>query len=207
MEFENEDEELDRATIDRLETYGIWPKRGGQKITKEKALVLIGEAMLEDFMKRFMNLWRNELFPNCLLKEYDAPEKEIYETVFPCEPWESRAQKTEEPGHSALCSNECKEVDEKMDENTKEKLTSYMELLGEIKEKTEDERTAVSLLQEISKDIRSERIKTEREANNSEPATDKQKKFMKKLGIDFPETVTKQEASLLIDEELGKNGG
>ncbi len=33
------------------------------------------------------------------------------------------------------------------------------------------------------------------------------KKFMKKLGIDFPETVTKQEASLLIDEELGKNGG
>jgi hypothetical protein len=29
---------------------------------------------------------------------------------------------------------------------------------------------------------------------------------MKKLGIKFPDTVTKQEASTLIDEELGKNG-
>jgi hypothetical protein len=50
-------------------------------------------------------------------------------------------------------------------------------------------------------------MRQEKEAKNSVPATDRQKKFMKKLGIDFPETVTKQEASLLIDEELGRNGG
>jgi len=52
-----------------------------------------------------------------------------------------------------------------------------------------------------------ERIKQEREISNDDPATDKQRKFMKKLGIDFPETLTKQEASSLIDEELSKNGG
>ena len=87
------------------------------------------------------------------------------------------------------------------------KLGNYIELLEQIKQKTDDERTAVSLLQEVSKDRRMEAIRDEREAKNSMPATEKQKKFMKKLGIDFPETVTKQEASLLIDEELGKNGG
>jgi len=70
---------------------------------------------------------------------------------------ESRAQHDKAAGHSASCLNECKEVDEKMEQN-------------------------------------------------SVPATDKQKNFMKKLGIEYPETVTKQQASKLIDEELGKNG-
>jgi len=91
------------------------------------------------------------------------------------------------------------------------KLDEYLKLLEQIKQKTGDERTAVSLLQEVSKDrrtaeIRAERGATDGEARESEPATEKQKGFMKKLGIKFPETVTKQEASMLIDEELGKNG-
>ena len=90
------------------------------------------------------------------------------------------------------------------------KLDEYMKLLEQIKQKTGDERTAVSLLQEVSKDRRTAEIRAERAATdgetNSVPATEKQKGFMKKLGIKFPETVTKQEASMLIDEELGKNG-
>lgn len=107
-----------------------------------------------------------------------------------------------------LFSNDCcKEVNENMEQIIQAKLDSYMELLEQIKQKTDDERTAVSLLQEVSKDRRMEAIRDEREAKNSMPATEKQKKFMKKLGIDFPDTVTKQEASMLIDEELGKNGG
>jgi len=92
-----------------------------------------------------------------------------------------------------------------MDENTKEKLNGYLELLGQIKQKTDDERTAVALLQEINKDIRMEKIRAEREANNDEPVTEKQKRFMKNLGIQFPKNITKKEASMLIDEELGKN--
>ena len=104
-------------------------------------------------------------------------------------------------------SIDCKEVNPNMNQNIQDRLDTYMEILGEIRKKTDDERTAVSLLQEVSKDRRMEEMRQEKEAKNSVPATDRQKKFMKKLGIDFPETVTKQEASLLIDEELGRNGG
>lgn len=105
----------------------------------------------------------------------------------------------------------CKEVNEKMQFNMESKLEEYLQLLEQIKQKTTDERTAVSLLQEVSKDRRSAEIREERETknsdtNDSETATEKQKQFMKKLGIKFPATVTKQEASMLIDEERGKNG-
>jgi len=91
------------------------------------------------------------------------------------------------------------------------KLEEYLKLLEQIKQKTTDERTAVSLLQEVSKDRRSAEIREERETKSgndteSQPATEKQKQFMKKLGIKFPATVTKQEASLMIDEERGRNG-
>jgi hypothetical protein len=61
-------------------------------------------------------------------------------------------------------------------------------------------------LTEISKDRRMEEIRQEKEAKNAEPATEKQKKFMKKLGMDFPKNATKKEASVMIDEELSRNG-
>ena len=93
-----------------------------------------------------------------------------------------------------------------MDENTKEKLDSYLELLDEIRQKTDDSRVATVLLSEICKDRRMQEIRQEREANDNQPATDKQKRFMDDLGIKYPETITKKEASALIDEELGKNG-
>ena len=107
---------------------------------------------------------------------------------------------------SSSCSKTCKEVDERMEFNVQSKMDEYLELLEQIKQKTTDERTAVSVLQEISKDRRSVEIREERQAKNAEPATDKQKQFMKKLNIQFPENVTKHEASVLIDDELGKNG-
>ena len=105
---------------------------------------------------------------------------------------------------SQACSNNCKEVN-KMNSITKERLGSYLELLDEISEKTNDERTAVALLQEISKDRRMEQIREEQKAQNAnQPATEKQKRFMDDLGIQFLEAVTKKEASVLIDEELRK---
>ena len=86
------------------------------------------------------------------------------------------------------------------------KLDEYMRLLEQIKQKTQDERTAMSLLQELSRDRRSAEIREEKGAEQVIPATEKQKNFMKKLGIKFPGEVTKQEASVMIDEELGKGG-
>ena len=105
------------------------------------------------------------------------------------------------------CSNNDKEVDEKMDIKIKDKLHAYLEIFDEILEKTDSESTAIVLLQEISKDLRMEKIKEGQNAKNEDqPATDKQKKFMKKLGLDFPKNITKKEASVMIDEELSKNG-
>lgn len=114
-------------------------------------------------------------------------------------------------GPRCSCSTMCKEVDKKMKFDMQSKLDEYLRLLEQIKQKTTDERTAVALLQEVSKDRRSAEIREERETkgsdnSNGQPATEKQKQYMKKLGIRFPATVTKQEASMLLDEELGKNG-
>jgi len=110
---------------------------------------------------------------------------------------------------TAVCpsySNYCKEVDEKMDQNIQAKLDKYLGLFEELKQRTNDERVALTLLQEVSKDRRMDEMREEKEAKNNDPATEKQKNFMKKLGIDFPKTVTKREASALIDEELDRNG-
>jgi hypothetical protein len=96
-------------------------------------------------------------------------------------------------------------VDEKMDESTKEKVADYLEVFNEIKEKTDDATVAIALLSEICKDRRMQEIKEQKEANNNELATERQKRFMKNLGIKIPQGVTKKEASMLIDEELGKN--
>jgi hypothetical protein len=97
-------------------------------------------------------------------------------------------------------------VDEKMDESTKEKVADYLEVFNEIKEKTDESTVAIALLSEICKDRRMQEIKEQKEANNNEPATSKQKRFMDDLGIKYPKTVTKKEASMLIEEEIGKNG-
>lgn len=94
-----------------------------------------------------------------------------------------------------------------MDENIQTKLDNYLELFEELKQKTGDERAALTLLQEVAKDRRMEEIRQEKEGRNNQPATEKQKRFMDDLGIQYPKTVTKQEASVLIDEELGKNNG
>ncbi len=86
------------------------------------------------------------------------------------------------------------------------KLDEYLRLLEQIKQRTTDERTAVSLLQEVSKDRRSLQIQGERTEKDNRPATAKQKDYLRKLGIKFPENLTKAEASALIDEGLAKNG-
>ena len=90
-----------------------------------------------------------------------------------------------------------------MNPNIQGKLEKYLELFQEIRGKVDDERTALTLLQEVSKDRRMEQIKEEREMKNGEPATTRQLQFMKKLGIEIPPGVTKKQASMLIDEETG----
>ena len=42
--------------------------------------------------------------------------------------------------------------------------------------------------------------------DNSQPASENQKQFMRMLGVKFAATVSRQEAAAMIDEELGKGG-
>ena len=173
--------------------HGVFISNKVPWMSQEEAVILLAEAMVDKFTSDFKTMVK-ELKPGLEISDFVAT------------PYEIQAWLAKEPGSTASYSNDCKEVDEKMKFDMQSKLDEYMKLLDQIKQKTEDERTAVSLLQEISKDRRTAEIREERGVEQSQPATDKQKNFMKKLGIKFPDSVTKQEASTLIDEELAKNG-
>ena len=87
------------------------------------------------------------------------------------------------------------------------KLDSYIEIYDEVKARTRDEQAAVAILQELNKDARTEKIQNGRANGNgdgSSPATEKQIGYLKKLGVEAPTSLTKREASALIDETLAK---
>ena len=90
-----------------------------------------------------------------------------------------------------------------MDEKMKKKLDEYVELLEEVKKHVSNEDTAADIVGEVAKD---RRVEAMRSNGTEEPATERQKRFMKKLGIDYDDDVSKQGASDLIDQELAKNG-
>ena len=54
-----------------------------------------------------------------------------------------------------------------------------------------------------------DKIREEREQAAEEPATKKQRNFLRKLGVDVDDedNLTKQRASELIDQELAKDNG
>jgi len=93
-----------------------------------------------------------------------------------------------------------------MDKETLQgKLTEYIALYNEIRQRINGEpRDALAILAEIGKDARMEQMKEEREKQNGDPATDKQKRFLKKLEIEFVPNLTKVQASALIDRALAK---
>ena len=86
-----------------------------------------------------------------------------------------------------------------MDEDIKEKFDSYLELFNEIKQITQDERIAVSLLQEISKDRRMDEMRKERNSRNDLPATEKQISFLESFCVPIPVGLTRKQASNLIE--------
>jgi len=182
---------LDKEIIDRLLSHGIWLSENAPPVTKEKALILIGQAILDNFIKEFIGLWKNELFPHCRIRDYKATDEDWRKWL----------------GDDYSNSKYCKGVNEKMDADTKKRLDDYIELLDEISEKTEDASTAVAILHEISKDRRSEQMRSERQGKKDDTVTFKQKKCMKRLGIDFPDDISRKEASMLIQEELEKLNG
>ena len=73
--MKSENKEVSIEILDRLADYGVFISNNAPPLTRQKALVLLGEAMLTCFFKEFSGLWR-ELFPNCRLQDFEASEEE-----------------------------------------------------------------------------------------------------------------------------------
>ena len=211
MKFDNV--KLDKEMMERLRKNGIYLS-DCSKVTREQALVFIGEVMLKRFVKDFSELWEEELFPDCRLTDYEATEED-WRTWLGDDYRENnskdtvddrKADKQEEQTNSLSSLNKCKGV-KKMESTIREKIDAYVEIFDAIRDKTESEEAAIVILQEMNKDRRSVEIREEREAKHEDAATTRQRGFMKTLGIRCPATVTRKEASLLIDEELTKLNG
>jgi len=73
----------------------------------------------------------------------------------------------------------------------------YVELYDMIQEKSPSEEVAIAVLQEIGKDKRTKEIA---EISDDGIATEKQKNYLKDLGVEFEDSITKKEASDKIEE-------
>lgn len=80
-------------------------------------------------------------------------------------------------------------------------IDEYVELYAAIQEKTGNDEIAVAILQEIGRDKRTTEIAS---FESGVLATEKQKKCMTDLGLEFQDFITKKEASNMISEKLNK---
>ena len=84
-----------------------------------------------------------------------------------------------------------------------EYVEEYRRILGLLeKEGIRDPDAAKLILREVAKDRRMEFVSRERQAQarEDEPATEKQKQFLTKLGVSYPPNITKSEAYKAISE-------
>jgi len=90
-------------------------------------------------------------------------------------------------------------------ESIGERVGAYVSLYNEILGNVKSEGAALVVLQEMGRDRRVEVIARERCRRNEDcAATARQRAFLERLGVQIPETLSKKEASELIDQALGK---
>lgn len=91
-----------------------------------------------------------------------------------------------------------------MESDTQSTLDAYTSLFQTLKQRLGDAGVATAILQEVARDRRAQQIRDERQAKQTkvdgEAATQKQLEFLKDLKMDIPQGLTKQAASLLIDQ-------
>ena len=80
----------------------------------------------------------------------------------------------------------------------------YINLLEKIKERTGNNADSLAILAEIRKDQRSQQMQQKKIINSNMPATENQMGYLKRLGAEIPEGLTRQEASRLIDDRKEK---
>ncbi len=81
----------------------------------------------------------------------------------------------------------------------KKSISQYIELYDAIQESTPSEEVAVAILHEIGKDKRSKILNG---SKDDESATEKQKNYLKDLGVEFDDSITRKEASDKIAEKM-----
>ena len=78
-------------------------------------------------------------------------------------------------------------------------IDRYVDLLEKIKGRVGNEANSLAILAEIRKDQRMQQIQQKTVINSNMPATENQIGYLKRLGAEIPEGLTRQEASKLID--------
>jgi hypothetical protein len=94
---------------------------------------------------------------------------------------------------------------EKLNESIE--VSQYMELYRSVLKQLDSREAAVAIVQEFGKDRRLRAIQNAKgvsmkSEDSSTGASEKQKNYLRRLGVDFDERISKAEASRLIDESL-----
>jgi len=81
-------------------------------------------------------------------------------------------------------------------------------MYGNIQNQIGDDKVALALLQEVAKDKRMDQMREDRESKSNSPATTKQVRFLRELGVEMLNPgLTKNHASTLINEAVTKSNG
>ena len=96
-------------------------------------------------------------------------------------------------------------------ENEIEAVDSCVELFKAIEQKVESEEVAVALVQELGKNYRVQQMQRVRDESvpakssaGDQPASTKQIKYLKFLGVEIPSDLNRKDASQLIDEKVAE---
>ena len=98
-----------------------------------------------------------------------------------------------------------------METEIEERIAYYASLYAKLRKEFGAADVAIAVLEQVGKDTRMAKLRTWEQSNGANgtngdvPATTKQLDFMRMLGLDVPDGLTKKEASALIDEELGNS--
>jgi hypothetical protein len=102
---------LDKKTTMRLLEHGVILSNKTPPITNHQALLLLAEAVLDDFVKEFKSIVK-ELLSGCCLDDLKATPEEM-RAWFGEEPEPAEKEYPSQGEDPPSYSNDCKEVDEK----------------------------------------------------------------------------------------------
>ena len=87
-------------------------------------------------------------------------------------------------------------------------VEGYLNLYRDVMGRVNNSEVAIGIIHELGKDSRlraiQEKESSSRGNDSNAPATEKQKNYLRRLGVNFDENISKGAASRLIDENVGE---